>query len=648
MKTRSECDLRKHGVWRYAGHETTEIWCIAAKFGDIKTKLYCPDWVFDKKLTFGNTKTFKELCTDILEYVTNNKGTQFIAHNMAFEYAILNNVLPKHVKVPARLKKIFSNTDNYYCTMAVGSYFNLPSRLIDMSRELNLQKVKFEAGSSLIAILSVPKKKGTNYLFWPEPDPNLVKRFFAYCVRDVNVTYDMYMIFKTVGVPEVFNELIRIHHRMNIHGIPVDIDKLNTLMDKANKITRKLEKRIREINPTLNPRSTKQLTEYLHKKKILVENVQAETLTKLLPEIKNKPEVEEVIKIRLDLSKVSIKKLYTAYNQLASDNTLKDQYKVFSTVTGRFAGKGMQPQNIIKQVNKESKFYPVDKEINSIIAVKSPHILFIADYSSIEARLLGWLANDLLYINSYIKGQDLYKLSIARTLNKDVNQITDSERFIGKQQILSCGYGCGFHKFQAVTNLKLMSLNLKPMDIKRACFLVDSYRKTFRKIPALWKEANDKLIHTVKTGKTTVISPIGNFKGVKIKYNHKKNNVRLELPSGRIIVYRHIDLTKNVEYNSFEVTTDKIKLYGGHLIENIVQAMSFDILAHAIIKVNNSRKLKGRIVMTTHDEIVFMSDSNTESSYKEFMKIMNDKPEWLWSNFKLEAEGCMSQYYRKP
>jgi DNA polymerase len=111
-------------------------------------------------------------------------------------------------------------------------------------------------------------------------------------------------------------------------------------------------------------------------------------------------------------------------------------------------------------------------------------VIIDSDSSQIEARTLAWLAGQDDLVEAFDRGEDVYKIMASAIYGKAISEITKDERFVGKTTILGAGYGMGAAKFRA--QLKTFGVEVSEDEAKR---IIDTYRRTYPKIPELWKAA---------------------------------------------------------------------------------------------------------------------------------------------------------------
>jgi DNA polymerase len=280
--------------------------------------------------------------------------------------------------------------------------------------------------------------------------------------------------------------------------------------------------------------------------------------------------------------------------------------------------------------------------------IKAPKgkVLDVGDYNAIEARVLFWLAGDEDGLQAFREGRDLYKEQATDIFKKVIADITDSERFLGKQVVLGCGFQMGGPKF------KTHCFNLgADIPLKLATAAVASYRAKFKAVVRYWELVRRASIAAVQNPgkKYTVLERTtwwvhGGFLWCK-------------LPSGRRLAYYHptvqYDQTpwgekRPVLYhwgvNSMTKKWERQKTYGGKLVENVVQGTARDVMAAAALRVEAAGPW--RIVLTVHDELAAERPMDTLESEADFLALMEQLPDWA-EGLPVRVEGYSSKRYRK-
>ena len=266
---------------------------------------------------------------------------------------------------------------------------------------------------------------------------------------------------------------------------------------------------------------------------------------------------------------------------------------------------------------------------------KANHKLIVADFSSIERVVLAWLAGEKWVLDAYNRKEDLYTATASHMFDVPIEKIDKRGplRQKGKVADLACGYGgsVGALKAMGALDMGLSEEELKP--------LVDSWRLANPKIVDFWWAVDRAAMKVVMERTTT--STHG------IDFCYKSGMLFIDLPSGRKLSYVKPKMGLNqfgspcVTYEGLRATKkwERINSYGPKFVENIVQALSRDLL---MFSMENLRHLS--IVMHIHDEIVIEAEKHM--TVEEICKIMSKSPPWAGS-LKLRADGFDGNFYKK-
>ena len=283
--------------------------------------------------------------------------------------------------------------------------------------------------------------------------------------------------------------------------------------------------------------------------------------------------------------------------------------RYYAAHTGRWGG--------ADNVNLQN--LPRISPLKKAILAPAGYMMIDSDSSQIEARTLAWLAGQDDLVDAFDRGEDVYKIMASAIYGKAATDITKDERFVGKTTILGCGYGMGAAKFQA--QLKNFGVEITLEEAKR---IIDTYRDTYPKITALWKEANTA-IEAILRGQLTMLGRGGVLK------IEGKDGVRL--PNGLYIRYPNMRQKTDEETGRVEVVYDTKKgraiipnrIYGGKLIENVCQALARIIIGEQMLMIAK----KYQVVMTVHDAIACIVPTAEVATAQEYVEMcMRIRPKW--------------------
>ena len=620
-ETRSFADLPKIGAWRYSEHESTEIIVMCYKLlGSPVVEHWIPG-------------------QPIPDLIKNHKGL-FCCHNVNFELAISINVL----SVVPRM----CDPNNWIDTSAMARQSGLPRSLEDVGNVLNLTEQKLDIGKKLIRKFSMPvKKKG--HIFFNTPTKEEFEQFLIYCKQDVVVTEKVFLCLSKLSNYDIDYNVFKQDTRVNTQGIPVDMIGLNKILTIINEKKELAEKEA--LNKFgVNVKSPKQVKDFLKAKGIIVENAQEATITNIYNTTMD-PEIKGLCEYRLFLAKASTSKFQSLADRVSPDGYIRQTLVYHGAHTGRWSGKGFQPHNMAKTNTNEQeieellKSFSVDtpmadmvlaskKILPGLIQAPPGYKFLFGDFAAIEARGVAFVSGCKVLIDLFKAAGPIYETMAGRIYNKAIADVNKKERQLGKQAILGCGYSMGVKKFIATCDK--YKIDVTDSMAEKAVY---TYRNTYKEIPELWK----KLEYAFKT--CFHANPGKAFKvNQYITFERGKSFISVLLPSGRKIYYHKIQKdSRGYSYFNY-AQKGRVYVYGGILTENIIQAISRDIMADCMQRLEEAGF---DIRFHTHDEVVTMiKDVDVDKQVKVFDHIMNTEPEWL-KGFPLKTESEISRRYHK-
>ena len=370
-------------------------------------------------------------------------------------------------------------------------------------------------------------------------------------------------------------------------------------------------------------------------------------------------EVREVLKLRQELCKSSVKKYVAMENVMGNDNRVRGLIQFYGTKTGRYAGRLIQVQNLPKNYLSDLSvardlvkcghgedldflYDSVEDVLSQLIRTafvpKEGCEFIVADFSAIEARVLSWLAGEKWRMEVFEKGGDIYCESASKMFKVKVEKNGENSHLRDKGKIaeLALGYG---GSVGALKSMGALSIGLKEEELQS---LVNAWRNANPHITYLWYEV-DKIIKKVIYTKTPM-------KLYNLEFIYENNMLFIVLPSKRKLCYRNPKITIN-KFNKSTIVYEgvnsnkkwaEIESYGAKFVENIVQAIARDLLCEAIKNLHNKNFT---IVLHVHDEVVIEVEKD-KSSVEEICNLMTTSPPWA-KDLALKAEGYKCEFYRK-
>lgn len=612
IETYSEVDLPRVGVYRYAADPSFRI-LVAA-------------WSVDDGPIQVTTKP------ETIPGLTDPEVTK-VAHNAMFERVCFTAYLGLSSYLPPQ---------QWHDTAAVASELGLPASLEKLALALGAEP-KDSAGKKLIRLFSMPHK-GVRTTPYEKPDEWM--DFVAYCVQDVSTMVDCDR--RMGGFPtELERQIWCADQLVNDAGWQVDRE----LAEKAVKLDlhnrAELRRELKVLTELKNPGSNVQFKGWLEEQGIEIPDLRTSTIAQALLDLED-PEQKKVLSLYQELAQRATGKYEIAVKAMNNDNRVRGTFKFFGAHTGRWAGKGVQPHNFprtqYKGTNEEEQAIAQLKhggELPQRDLKKLTRSMFqgpftVVDYSAIEARVIAWLAGERWVLESAVEGRDLYLEAAARMGN--------ASRLAGKIATLALGFGGSVGSLRAMmggvytspegviksygtlgaASQDLIGLS-KPSD-EQLLEVVRQWRKANRRIVQLWYDLERAFVEGGHVGKKLRVERTEGFA------NDCWN--KLWLPSGRYIGYHHV---KDLSFK--DLRFGQIETYGGRLSENATQAVARDVLAEAIVRLQDSGYV---VVAHVHDEIIVEGAHEPQ----EIQRIVCESPTWA-RGLPITATGEVQQRYRK-
>ncbi|PTL86202.1 MAG: DNA polymerase [Candidatus Liberibacter europaeus] len=668
IETRSPKPLPKVGVWAYA--EEAIITLCAYAFENEGVKLW------------DRTKT-SLIPSDLLAYLQDPE-TICVAHNSLFERVLFKKSL--NIDIPIH---------RWICTSVLARVNGLPSSLKNACLALRFPErlTKMDEGKALIARFCGGSIDTSPYDINKPNHRHAWGLFGEYCKRDVEATRELYNRLTPLSKSE--RALWLLDQTINDRGYAIDLELVTKLQNLISTERERLDAEIQTLTNEVvqSSRRTELLNNYLFVMEgVDLPDMKEDTVRTALAQTPITENAQVILTNRLLSSQSSILKLNTLSKAISSDARLRGTLQFYgASRTGRWSGCVFQPQNLPRQQRSSTELeqdvqtllsdgsitdplsFASDCVRSCIIASKGKKLV-VADLAGIEARVLAWIAGEQWKINAFLQNEDVYVTSYAKAFNVSIDVVTKDQRAIGKVMELALGYQGGAKVFQKMASnlgldLKRFSENVRKttsiedweqaenrciwmqetypefavedLFIGTACELVKTaWRTKHKQVVQLWKDCEEGFDCVVKEGRSIVARRASYVPRLIMKKQNQ--NVLITLPSQRNLVY--VDVKNDRSYlNSATSQLMRERTYGGKLTENIVQAVSRDILAQGMI---NATQAGYPIVLTVHDEIVCEVPDTSEYNAQTLCELMTQNPIWA-KGLPLKAEGYEAKRYRK-
>lgn len=637
IETYSDVSLTDCGVYKYTDTEEFRILLFAYSIDDGETQLV--------DLAQG-----EEVPEEVVAMLLDDSVIK-TAFNANFERVCISKHLGRWLEPEA-----------WRCTAVQSSLLALPLSLDGVGSVLGLDKKKMTEGKELIRYFCSPckptKANGGRTRNLPSDAPEKWELFRTYCIRDVDVEKQIRQRLVKYPLPDREQAFYCMDQRINDRGIMVDL----TLVDHAVACDLLYKEtasaKAYELTGLDNPNSVSQLKGWLEKKGLSVDSLAKDTVRELVGQTDG--EVQEMLKLRLATSKTSVKKYEAIDRSVCQDSRVRGLLKFYgANRTGRWAGRLVQihnlPQNHIndlvlaRDLVREGRYEEVEMLYESTPNVLSELIrtafipragcrFIVSDFSAIEARVLAWLAGEEWRLVAFGEGQDIYCASASQMFHVPVvkNGINGELRQKGKISELALGYG---GSVGALTSMGALQMGLSEEELPS---LVTTWRTANPAITAFWWAVDEAAISAVRDRRPSRVG--------RILFECTRGMLFITLPSGRKLSYVKPRMAVNKfgrEGLTYEGVGEskkwmRLETYGPKLVENIVQAVSRDILAEAMLRLE---KAGYDIVCHVHDEVV-LEVPEGYSSVEEVNRLMTVNPDWA-QGLPLSAAGFESSFYKK-
>lgn len=644
-ETRSTVSLPDTGAYVYAMHPDTDILLGAWAFDDEEPVLWYPG---------------EPVPTRVYAHLT--CGGIIRAHNASFERLMMKYVATSRHDWPE------CALEQFVCSAAEAAAMGLPRSLGGAAAATGITAQKDTEGHNLMMRMCRPRKINPDgSLVWWDNVKEKMDRLGAYCVQDVKTEQALTKVLRRLSPHEI--AMYQLDQRINDRGVAIDIE----LVRAAQGIADTGIERANALMDELTGGEVSSVTNHGRLRAwLLAEGVETDSVGKAaiaaLMETELTPTVREVLRVRADAGRSSIAKLTKMLQCACDDGRARGLFLFNAASTGRWGGRQIQPQNFPRgEVPYVEHYIPdvlagsydrIDLTAHPIVVVLSMlramlvggegRTLVAGDFKSIEACVLNWLAGQddvCASFREYFAGdksKDPYVIMAARMGEGTTRQA-------GKAAELGFGFGMGEAKFVSAA-WAVYQVRTTIEDGAKAKY---AYRDSHRMVEHFWSETNTACMRAIETP------------GIP-QWFGARNNLRaivagaylyIILPSGRMLCYAAPcikdgmtpwgEMKPGIEYSGVDSYTNqwsRQRTYGGHLVENIVQAVARDLLAAAMQRLEEAGF---PVVLHSHDEIVCELRNESGIDYvSDLEAVMASSPAWA-EGCPVAVEGWQSKRYRK-
>ena len=630
----SSVDLSKCGVYRYASSPDFDILLFGYSVdgGDVHVVDLCQG---------------EEIPADIVAALSDDSVIKW-SYNNNFERVCLSNYFGT-----------WFEPENWRCTMVWAAYLGLPRSLEDVGAVLGLEKQKLSEGKELIRYFCVPckqtKANGGRTRNLPGHDREKWERFKAYNLRDVEAEMQIQQRLAKFPVPDFVWEEYRQDQEINDRGIGVDMDMVRNAIAIDGRSKAELSAAMKELTGLENPNSVQQMKQWLSENGVETDSLDKKAVAELMKDAEEP--LRKVLALRQQLAKSSVKKYQAMENAVCADSRAHGMFAFYgANRTGRFSGRIIQLQNLYKNTMPDlaqarelvrcGDFEALEILYDSVPEVLSELIrtafvpqdgrkFIVADFSAIEARVLAWIAGERWRLKVFEGGGDIYCASASQMFHVPVEKhgVNGHLRQKGKIAELALGYG---GSVGALISMGALEMGLAEEELQP---LVSAWRDSNPCITEFWWAVDRAVKECIKMRAGTETHGI--------RFDYQGGMLFITLFSGRRLAYVKPRIGEN-QFGGESVTYmgvggtkkwERLESYGPKFVENIVQAVSRDILCYAMRTLRNCS-----IVAHVHDEVIIEADR--KMSLPTVCEQMGRTPPWA-KGLRLRADGYECDFYQK-
>ena len=652
LETYSDVDLNKCGVYKYAQSPAFEILLLGVSVNGEEVQVY--------DLAQG-----EEVPMEIIMALTDESVLKW-AFNASFERVCLSVWLRRFYSEYFESYSIhedtvgdYLNPSSWRCSMVWSAYMGLPLSLAGVGAVLGLSEQKLKEGKDLIRYFCIPckatKSNGGRTRNLPEHDLEKWELFKSYNKRDVEVEMSIQERLRKYPVPDFVWDEYHLDQEINDRGIALDMTLVRNAIAFDEKSKAVLSEKMQELTNLDNPNSVQQMKQWLSDNGLEMDSLGKKEVAAVL---KTAPEpLRTVLSLRQQLAKSSVKKYQAMENAVCMDGRARGMFMFYgANRTGRFAGRIIQLQNLpqnhmpdleqarglVRSGNYDALELLYDdipdtlsQMIRTAFVPRLGMKFIVSDFSAIEARVLSRLAGEKWRSEVFANNGDIYCASASAMFGVSVEKhgVNGHLRQKGKIAELALGYGgsVGALKAMGALDMGLSEEELQP--------LVDMWRSSNPNIVKFWWEVDRCVKECVKKKVPTETHGI--------RFFYQSGMLFIRLPSGRQLSYVKPRMGENrfggesVTYEGVGGTKkwERIESYGPKFVENIVQAISRDILMYAMRTLSHCF-----ICGHVHDELII--ECSKEVSLNAICEQMGRTPPWM-PGLLLRADGYECEFYKK-
>ena len=652
IESYSSIDLTKAGVYKYT--EAPDFDILLFGYSNDGGPVQVVDLASGEKLP-----------DEIIAALTDEAVTKW-AFNAQFERICLSRWLRDHggfdntgYSIPQDTVGAYLDPASWRCTMVWSATMGLPLSLEGVGAVLGLDKQKLTEGKELIKYFCQPcaptKTNGGRTRNLPADAPEKWAAFKRYNKRDVEVEQAIQDRLHKYPVPESVWEEYHLDQEINDRGVRLDMTLVQQAIAMDARSRKELMAGMKRLTDLENPNSVQQMKQWLSDNGLEMDSLGKKEVAAVLKTAP--PELQEVLLLRQQLAKSSVKKYQAMEKAVCADGRARGMFQFYgANRTGRWAGRIIQLQNLpqnhlpdlaearalvragdydaVKMLYEDVPD-TLSQLIRTAFIARPGKTFYVSDFSAVEARVLAWFAGEQWRQEVFERGGDIYCASASAMFHCPVEKhgVNGHLRQKGKIAELALGYGgsTGALRAMGAIEMGLQEEELHP--------LVTAWREANPNIVRFWWDIDRAAMSAVRD---RIDSSVGD-----IHFAYRSGMLFVTLPSGRRLAYVKPKIGTNqfggdcITYEGVGGTKkwERLETYGPKLTENIVQATSRDLLCYSMRTLSHCF-----ITMHIHDELVIEADPTM--SLEALCEQMGRTPPWA-KGLKLRADGYTTEFYKK-
>lgn len=650
LETRSDADITKTGVYRYADSPCFDILLFAVSIDDAPVQVY--------------DLAQNDIIPDNILHALADHNVMKHSFNASFERVCISVWLKRNYPElfhgygnPQDSVSDYLDPESWRCSMVASAYLGLPLTLAGVGAVLKLEQQKMTEGKALIRYFCVPYDTIHGVPKFRSPADALDKWqiFKAYNKRDVETEMEIEAKISKFPVPQSVWEEYILDQKINDRGIQVDMPFVQNAIQIGDTVKKALTEKLSDITGLENPNSVQQMKNWLSESGLEMQSLGKKEVQEQL--LTAPAHIREVLQLRQQTSKSSVKKYTAMQNAVCHDHRARGMFQFYgANRTGREAGRIIQlqnlPQNHLPDLEEardlvlsgdidalDMLYEDIPDTLSQLIRTafipKKGYQFIVADFSAIEARVIAWLAGETWRMESFARGEDIYCASASRIFGVPVVKHGENGhlRQKGKVAELACGYGGSVGAMKA---MGADALGLSDAELKQ---IVTDWREASPHIVQLWWDVEAAAMKAVR--QKTSAETHG------IIFSYESGFLFVQLPGGRRLAYVKPRIGEN-RFGGESITYwgvgtskrwERLETYSGKLVENIIQGIARDLLFYSMKTLSDCF-----IVGHIHDEIIIECIKDT--SLSDICEQMSVTPEWA-DGLLLRADGYECNFYKK-